>query len=78
MLYHAKPFPILKKDEQTLKKKVCRLIKIGVLKIINTSQWVAPTFIIPRINGTVRLISEFRPLNKTKKQNLFQSLHIQD
>ena len=52
--YHAKPFPIPKIFKLTLKKKVNRLIKIGVLKKINNSQWTAPTFIIPKINGTVR------------------------
>ena len=29
--YHAKPFPILKIHEPTLKKKVNKLIKIGLL-----------------------------------------------
>ena len=35
--YHAKPFPIPKIHEPTLKKEVTRLIKIGVLKNINNS-----------------------------------------
>ena len=35
--YHAKPFPIPKIHELTLKKEVNRLIKIGVLKKINYS-----------------------------------------
>ena len=51
----------------TLKKEVNRLIKIGVLKKINNSQSAAPTFIIPKINGTVRFISYLRELNKTIK-----------
>ena len=45
-------------------KEVNILIEIGVLKKINISQWAAPTFIIPKINGTIRLISDFRELNK--------------
>ena len=36
--YHAKPFPVPRIHEETLKKKVERLIKIGVLKRINDSQ----------------------------------------
>ena len=56
-----------------------RVIKIGVLKKIDNSQWRAPTFIIPKINGTVRFISDLRELNKTiTKRNRFQSLTIQD
>ena len=69
--YHAKPFPIPKIHEPTLKKEVDRLIKIGVLKKINNSQWAAPTFIIPKKNNTVRFISDFRELNKRIKRKPF-------
>ena len=62
--YHAEPFPIPNIHERTLKKEVNRLIKIGVLKKINNSQFAAPTFIIPKRNGTVIFISNFRELNK--------------
>ena len=58
-------FLFLEFQEPTLKKEVDRLIKIGVLKKINNSQSPAPAFIIPKMNGTVRLISDFRELNKT-------------
>ena len=51
--YHAKPFPIPRVHEETLKREVERLVKIGVLKRINNSQWAAPTFIIPKKNGSV-------------------------
>ena len=43
--YYAKPFPIPKIHEPTLKKKVNRLIKFGVLKKINNFQLSAPTFL---------------------------------
>ena len=58
--YYTKPFPISKIHELTLKKEVHRLVKIGVLKKINKSQWAAPIFIIPKKNNTVRFISDFR------------------
>ena len=35
--YHAKPFPIPRVHEETLKREVERLVKIGVLKRINNS-----------------------------------------
>ena len=52
----AKPILIPIPHKPTLKKKVDRSIKIGVLKKINNSQSAAPTFIIPKIKGTVRVI----------------------
>ena len=76
--YHAKPFPIPRIHEETLKKEVERLVKIGVLKRINNSQWAAPTFIIPKKNGTVRFISDFRELNKRIKRKPYPIPKIQD
>ena len=63
--YHAEPFPLPKTQEPTLKKEVDRLIKIGILKKINNSQWAAPTFIIPKKYG--KFIFDFRELNKRVK-----------
>ena len=76
--YHAKPFPIPRIHEETLRKEVERLVKIGVLKRINNSEWAAPTFIIPKKNGTVRFISDFRELNKRIHRKPFPIPKIQD
>ena len=40
------------------------LIEMGVLKKTNNFQSAAPTFIIPKINGTVRFMSDFRELQE--------------
>ena len=61
---HHKAFPVAKIHEATLKKELDRLCKLGVLKKNSDSTWAAPTFIIPKKNGTVRFISDFRYLNK--------------
>ena len=46
--YHARPFPIPKIHEKTLRMEIERLVQIGVLMKINRSEWAAPTFIIPK------------------------------
>ena len=51
--YHAKPFPVPHAYEATLKTEVERLVKIGVLKKVNQSEWAAPSFIIPKKDKTV-------------------------
>jgi transposase InsO family protein len=76
--YHAKPFPIPKVHEQTLLVELNRLCSIGVLKKINRSEWAAPTFIIPKKDGSVRFISDFRELNKRIKRQPFPIPKIQD
>ena len=51
-----------------LQKEANRLIKIKSLKIINNFHWTVPTFIIPKIHCSVRFISDFRELRKTKQK----------
>ena len=62
--YHARAFPIPKVHIETLKMEVERLVKIGVLKKVNRSEWAAPTFIIPKKDGSVQFIIDYRELNK--------------
>jgi hypothetical protein len=76
--YHARSFPIPKIHEKTLKEEVMRLCNIGVLKKVNRSEWAAPTFIIPKKDGTVRFISDFRILNTMIKRKPYPIPKIQD
>ena len=69
---HVKPFPILKFTNQ----EVDRVVEIGILKKINNSILVTPTFIITMINGTARFISDFR--YETIKTKHFPISKIQD
>ena len=66
--YHAKPFPVPKAYELTLRKEVERLCKLGIIKKVNRSEWAAPSFIIPKKDQTVRFINDFRELNKRIRQ----------
>ena len=76
--YHSRPFPVPKIHEHTLKVELDRLIKLGVLKWINDSEWAAPTFIILKKDATVRFFSDFHELNKCIKCKHFPIPKIQD
>ena len=71
-------YPIPKIHENTLRLEVDRLVELGVLKRVNRSEWGAPTFIIPKKDGTVRFISDFRELNKVIKRKPYPLPRIQD
>ncbi len=62
--YHGRPYPIPKIHKATLMKEIDHLILIGVLKWQPLSKWALPSFIIPKMDHTVRTISNFRELNK--------------
>ena len=76
--YHARAFPVPRIHMQTLKTEVERLCRIGVLKRVNRSDWAAPTFVIPKKDGTVRFISDFRELNKRILRKPFPIPKIQE
>ena len=76
--YHARAYPIPKTYEATLRHEVERLCQIGVLRRVNRSEWGAPTFIIPKKDGTVRFISDFRELNKRIRRKPYPIPKISD
>ena len=77
--YHLKrPYTIPHAYMQTVKQEVERLVKLGVLKKINDSEWACGTFIIPKTDGSVRFISDFRELNKRIRRKPFPIPKIQE
>ena len=76
--YHARPYPVPTAYEHLLKQEVACLCQIGVLRKINRSEWAAPTFIIPKKDGAIRFLSDFRQLNQRIKRKPFPLPKIQD
>ena len=76
--YHGRPYPIPRAYEQQLRVEVERLVKIGVLRKVNRSEWGAPTFVIPKKDRTIRFKSNFRELNKRIKRKPYPIPKIQD
>ena len=76
--YHARPYSIPKAYEPTLRSEVERLCKEKVLRKVNRSKWGAPSFIIPKKDGMVRFINDFRELDKRIKRKPFPIPKIQD
>ena len=56
---HSKPFPIPHMRNKTLYKELCQMEALGILEKDDISKWASPTFIIPKSNGTVQMVSDF-------------------
>ena len=62
--YHVKTFPVPCMHLETFQTEIECLIKIGVLKKVNCSEWAAPCYLIPKLDNTVHFINGFCKLNK--------------
>jgi hypothetical protein len=78
MPFQLSPFPVSKIHEETLKKEINRLCDLGVLKPQVVLEYQSPSFIIPKKNGTVRVVSDFRVLNSKLQQVSYAIPRIQD
>ena len=76
--FQLAPFSVPKIHEDTLKKEIQRLCDLGVLKPQVASEYQSPSFIIPKKNGTVRVVSDFRVLNSKLQRVSFPIPKIQD
>ena len=64
--------------KETFRKELERLVKLGVLEKVQQSEWGSPTFIIPKKDGRVRFISDFRKLNTKIKRKPYPLPRIAD
>jgi hypothetical protein len=62
--YHGRPYPILHKHKAVFMKQIKQLCDIGMSVWQPSLRWASPTFIIPKKDSTVCIISDFRELNK--------------
>jgi len=61
---HSKPFSIPNNHSHHCKQIITDSVKNNVLRRIISSNWAFPSFLVPKKNGTFRLVSEFSRLPK--------------
>jgi RNase H-like domain found in reverse transcriptase/Reverse transcriptase (RNA-dependent DNA polymerase)/Integrase zinc binding domain len=74
----CRPYPVSPYNAITFKEELQHLEAIGVLSKFGPSAWLSPSFIIPKKDGRVRWISDFRQLNKVIKRKVYNLPKIQD
>ena len=76
--YRARTYPVPRTHLDVFKKELDCLEKEGVLSKTGRSEWIAGSFIIPKKDGSVRWISDFRALNKAIKRKAYPIPRISD
>ena len=77
----GQPIRIPHSQKDTLKKEVDRLVELGVLEVVDGDKagpWCAPSFIIPKKDGRVRFITDYREVNKCIRRKPWPMPHIND
>ena len=76
--YFARPYTVPQIYEKAMYAEVNQLIKIGVLKPVENSEWAAPSFGVPKKDGSMRFVSDFRVLNSSIVRKPHPLPRIQD
>ena len=66
-----RPYTIPTSQLAVFKEELRRLISIGVIEKAQRSEWIAGTFIVPKKDGRVRWITDFRGLNKSLRCKVY-------
>ena len=76
--YHGKAYAVAQLHQQVFKDELLRLVSIDVMQRTGASYWAAPTFIIPKKDGRVRWVSDFRKLNEQLQRQIYPLPRIMD
>ena len=77
--YHCgRPYKIPQVDLPVYKKEMDRQVELGLAEKIYESEWGFPGFTVPKANGQIRTVDDFRQLNARLKRRRAHIPTIQD
>jgi hypothetical protein len=65
--FHARQHPVPANNKAVFKAEPERPVQTGVLSRVGPSEWLSPTFTLPKKDDGVRWVSDFRAFNKVIK-----------
>jgi hypothetical protein len=79
---HARTYTVSRSAGRQLQqsKEIVRLVDTGVLEKYYSPEWasICPSFTIPKKNGTIRFVTDFRKLNLLLKHRMSPISHSKD
>ena len=74
----SRAYAVPHRHMSVFKAELDRLVKEGILAPQGRSEWISGTFIVPKKDGRVRWVSDFRALNKAIKRKVYPIPRIAD
>ena len=74
----SRPYTVPFRQRDIFRRELDRLVSIGVLEKCGRADWVSGTFCIPKKDGRIRWVSDFRALNKAIKRKFYPLPKIQE
>ena len=74
----SKPYKVPHAHLKVFKEEIERLVKIGLFTRVQLSEWSSPTFCIPKKDGRIRIVSDYRKVNKLIKRKAKNLPNIMD
>jgi hypothetical protein len=75
---HQKAYPVAHVHQEELLRELKNLVKIRVLERCGATEWASPIFIIPKKDGRIQWVSDFRQLNAVITHKQYPLPVIQD
>ena len=74
----SKPYKVPQAHVKVFKEEIERLEKIGLFTRVQLSEWASPTFCIPKKDGRIRIVTDYRKVNKLVKRKAHPLPNIMD
>ena len=75
---YQRAYPVPYQKQELFNRELYKMIRDGVFRRIGESKWGFPSFIIPKKDGRVRWLSDFRKLNSLIVRKPYPLPKIQD
>lgn len=75
---HHRSYQVPRNIQENFQKELARFVDIGILEKVGATEWAAPHFAIPKKDGRIRFVSDFRSLNAQLERRVYPLPRIED
>ena len=74
----SRPYPVPRVHLKAYEARLNELVELGVLERAPRSEWISPSFIVPKKDASARFVTDLRAFNASLKRKVYPIPIIQD